>query len=191
MSYFLGFLSDKESNSKIRRVLGEVRIVFEDFDIPVRWVKPNTYHITLYYLGENYSFINRALLKKKILKVPFPKIDVSFNSVKVGISRNYKELVYLDLLEGGDQLRELLLTVRRALGGQDSSMFVPHLTIGRISKDLSKEEYRNISIDIARLSKKLKLEDIKFTLDSIYLIESKNGDYTFKMKFDALDNTSS
>ncbi|MBP6976257.1 2'-5' RNA ligase family protein [Candidatus Dojkabacteria bacterium] len=185
MSYFLGFITDQESKSKIRRVLAEVDSVFNDFDIPVRWVKPNTFHITLYYLGEKSNFIKEFLLKRKISKIKFEKIKVSFNSIKVGISRNYKELVYLDLKEGGEELRKLLLQVRGVGGKQDTSMFVPHLTIGRVSKELSKEEHRNISNDVSLLSKKLELNDIHFTIDSIYLIESKNGDYLPKMKVDA------
>lgn len=186
MSYFLGFVPDKQSNLKIRKVVSEIGMIFDDFGIPVRWVKPNSFHITLYYLGERYSFLNRFLLKKKISKISFKKINISFSSVKVGISRNYKELVYLDMKDGGEQLRELLLEVRKSLGGKDVSMFVPHLTIGRISKDLSQEEYRNVAKDVARVSKKLNLSDIQFTIDTIYLIQSKEGNYSFEMEFKAL-----
>jgi len=185
MSYFLGFIPDQESKSQIRKVLFEVSTIFEDFDIPVRWVKPNTFHISLYYLGERLDLFKQLLLKRKISKIRFKKIKVSVGSIKVGISRNYKELVYLDLKEGGEELRELLLQVRGINGKQDTTMFVPHLTIGRISKDLTKEEYRNVSNDISRLSKRLKLSDIQFTIDSMYLIESKNGNYSFKMKLEA------
>ena len=64
-------------------------------------------------------------------------------------------------------------------------MFIPHLTLGRISEDLSKEEYRNVSIDIAKLSKKLNLDNIEFSADNLYFINSKNGVYSFKMKFEA------
>ncbi|MDY0097122.1 MAG: 2'-5' RNA ligase family protein [Candidatus Dojkabacteria bacterium] len=185
MSYFLGFIPEKESKYKIGKVIGEVGMMFDDFGIPVRWVKPKTYHISLYYLGERFSFLNKFLLGRKMKKVHIPKINISFATVKVGISRNYKELVYLELKDGGEELRELLLQLRNNLGGKDTSMFVPHLTIGRISKDLSQEEYRNVAKDIARVSRKLQLEDIEFTVDTIYLIESKDGDYSFKMKFDA------
>jgi hypothetical protein len=45
---------------------------------------------------------------------------------------------------------------------------------------LSKEEYRNVSADIAKLSKKLNLDDIEFTVDTLYFIHSKDGVYTFK-----------
>ena len=186
MSYFLGFIPEKETKYKIGKVIGEVGMMFDDFDIPVRWVKPKTFHISLYYLGERFSFINKFLLGRKMKKVHIPKINISFATVKVGISRNYKELVYLELRDGGEETRELLLQLRNKLGGKDTTMFVPHLTIGRISKDLSQEEYRNIAKDISRVSKKLELEDIQFSVDTIYLIESKGGDYSFKMKFEAL-----
>jgi len=186
MSYFLGFIPDKEASYQISRVVAHISTLFDDFDIPVRWVKPNTSHISLCYLGDNMFFPKEYLLKKKISKIPFKKFKVSFNTVKVGISRNYQELVYLDLIQGGGELREYFSQVRKVLGEKDSSLFVPHLTIGRISKDLSKEEYRNVSSDVTRVSRRLKLNDIQFTIDSMYLIHSKDGVYTFKMKFDAL-----
>ncbi len=186
MSYFLGFLPDKESRHEISNAVGEIGMVFDDFGIPVRWVKPKTYHLSLYYIGEKQSFIKRFILARKISKIQFKKIHISFSTVKVGISRNYKELVYLDLKEGGEELRELLLQLRKVVGGRDVSMFVPHLTIGRISKDLSPEEYRNVSKDVLRVSKKLKLSNIQFTVNTLYLIESKDGDYFFRMKFEAV-----
>lgn len=186
MSYFLGFVPNRESNEKIRVVLRDISTVFDDFGIPVRWVKPNTFHISLYYLGESLNFINQIFLKKRISKIRFKEIKISLGCIKVGMSRKYKELVYIDIEEGGEELRELLLEVRKYIGGKDTSMFVPHLTIGRISKDLSKEEYRNLSKDVLRVSRKLKLNDIRFTIDSMYLIQSKDGSYSFKMKFDVL-----
>ena len=186
MSYFLGFIPDKEASYQIKRVVAHISTLFDDFDIPVRWVKPNTFHLTLLYLGDKLFFPNKILLKKKLSKIPIKKFKVSFNTVKVGISRNYQELVYLDLSQGGEELREYYSQVRRVLGEKDSSLFVPHLTIGRISKDLSKEEYRNVSSDVSRVSKKLKIKDIQFSVDGMYLIHSKDGVYTVKMKFDAL-----
>jgi hypothetical protein len=42
-----------------------------------------------------------------------------------------------------------------------------------------------VSADIAKLSKKLNLDDIEFTVDTLYLIQNKNGVYSFKMKFEA------
>jgi 2'-5' RNA ligase len=185
MSFFLGFLPDKESNYKIRRVVGDVGMIFSDLGIPVRWVKPESFHITLYHLGEHLSIFQRLVLKKRISKIKFRPFSVSLGGVKVGISRTYKELIYLDIDKGGEELRELLLQVRSQFGTKDISMFVPHLTIGRVSKDLSKEEYRNIVKDIGNISKNLKIKDIQFNVNELYLFESKEGVYCVKMKFDA------
>lgn len=186
MSYFLGFIPDKESNYKIRKVIGDVGMIFSDLGIPVRWVKPSSYHITLFTFGERLSLFQRLVLKKRVSKLQFKEFEISLSSVKVGISRKYKELIYLDVNDGGEELRELLLRVRKQFGAKDVSIFVPHLTIGRVSKDLSKEEYRNIVRDIGNISKNLNIKDIKFKVKELYLIQSKEGVYSFKMKFEAV-----
>ncbi len=188
MNYFLGFFPDEKTNYKIRKVVGEVGRIFKDFDIPVRWVKPETFHITLYTLGERHSIFNRFLLKHRFKKISFKPFDISFGKVKLGISRKYRELIYIDVNEGGEQLRELLHQVRGNLKGNDSSTFVPHLAIGRVSKDLSEEEYRNLIKDIHNISKTLNIEEISFTVSEIFLIKNSKGDYSILMKFDAKSN---
>lgn len=188
MNFFLGFFPDEKANYKIRKVVGEVGRIFKDFDIPVRWVKPETYHITLYTLGERHSIFHRLFLKHRFKKISFKPFDISLGKVKLGISRKYRELVYIDVNEGGEQLRELLHQVRSTLKGTDSSTFVPHLAIGRVSKDLSEEEYRNLVKDIHNISNSLNIKDISFTVSEIFLIKSREGDYSVVMKFDAKSN---
>jgi 2'-5' RNA ligase len=184
MSYFLGFVIDREPKKKIKDVVRSIKGTFDDLGIPVRWSKPSTYHITLFYLGENYSILNRAILKKRLSQIDLREIGIQFGSVRVGISRNYKELIYLDVKEGGEQLRDLLLEVRKQLVQKDVSMFVPHLTLGRISKDLSSQEYRNVVRDISNMSRKINIQDISLTIQQMYLIQSVNGVYSFKMEFE-------
>lgn len=188
MNYFLGFFPDQKANYKIRKVVGEVGRIFRDFNIPVRWVKPETYHISLYILGDHFNILQRFLLSRKIRKISFEPFTISLGKVKLGISRKYKELVYLDINEGGEKLRELLHVVRKEIPGKDSSTFVPHLTIGRVSKDLSEEEYRNLVKDIHNISNSLKIEEISFTVNEMYLVKSRQGDYSLVMKLDAKSN---
>jgi 2'-5' RNA ligase len=188
MNHFLGFFPDEKSNYKIRTVVGEVGRIFKDFDIPVRWVKPESFHITLYFLGEDFSFLDRLMLKQKFKKISFKPFDISLGKVKLGISKKYKELVYIDVNEGGEELRAMLLDLRKNLKGKDRFLFVPHLTIGRVSKDLSMEEYRNLVKDIHNVTKGLKVKDIKFRVDSLYLVKSDEGNYSLLMKFDAKSN---
>ncbi len=188
MNYFLGFFPDEKANYKIRKVVGEVGRIFKDFDIPVRWVKPETYHISIYLIGEKLNPISQFFLSRKIRKIEFKPFEISFGKVRLGISRKYKELVYIDLSDGGEELRELLHRLRYELRGIDNSTFVPHLTIGRVSKDLSEEEYRNLVKDIQNISDDLNIPEISFTVNEMYLVKSKDGDYSLLMKFDARSN---
>jgi len=188
MNYFLGFLPDEKANYKIRKIVGEVGRVFKDFDIPVRWVKPETYHITLLTLGDRLGFFSKIFLKRKVKRIPFKPFDISLGKVKLGISRKYRELIYIDINDGGEELRELLLLARKYIKSSDSTTFVPHITIGRVSKDLSEEEYRNLVKDIHNISKTLDIENISFRVSEMYLIRSKEGDYSLLMKFDAKSN---
>lgn len=183
MTFFLGFFPNQKSNYKIRKVVREMGKVFDDFSIPVRWVKPESYHISLYYLGESMNFLKLFFLKRRLKGIKFTPFTVTLRTVKLGISKQYKELVYLDLKEGGEKLRDLLLSVRGMVKEEDINKFVPHLTIGRISKDLSNEEYKNVVRDICNMSEKLNIEDISFEVNELYLVKSIDGSYTVLMRF--------
>ncbi len=188
MNFFLGFFPDEKANYKIRKVVGEVGRIFNDFDIPVRWVKPETYHISIYMIGEGLNPISKIFLKRKLQKISFKPFNISLGKVKLGISRKYRELVYIDIVDGGEELREILHQLRAILKGIDNSTFVPHLSIGRVSKDLSEEEYRNLVKDIHNISKDLDIEDISFEVKEMYLVKSEEGNYSLLMKFDAKSN---
>lgn len=185
MNYFLGFFPDEGTNYKIRKVVGEVGRIFKDFDIPVRWVNPETFHISLYYLGESMNIFQRFFLKRKIEKISIRPFTVRLGKVKLGISRKYKELIYIDLEEGGEEIRELYHQIGQIIKNKDFTTFVPHLTIGRVSKDLSEEEYRNLLRDIYNISKNLDVENISFVVNSFYIVKSKDGNYLPLIKFEA------
>ncbi len=185
MSYFLGFFPDEKANYKIRKVVGEIGRVFKDFSIPVRWVSPETFHITLYYLGDSMFPLRKILLRRSLSKLNFKPFTVTFDRVKLGISKHHRGLVYLDLKEGGEPLRTMLLELRKVVRVKDMSSFVPHLTIGRVNKDLSDEEYRNLVKDISNVSKTLDISDISFEVRDMYLIKSDQGGYSVAMKVEA------
>jgi 2'-5' RNA ligase len=111
------------------------------------------------------------------------KFKIKFNTVKLGISRRYKELIYLDLLEGGDEMRKLFLELEQVLKTRNEGNFTPHLTLGRVSKDLTNQEYSNICRDLQTVSKGLAVEDIEFVVDEIKLIKSIEGNYEVLMSF--------
>lgn len=183
MNFFLGIFPDKDSIKKIQDISNGVEEVFSGFDIPVRWSIPQNYHITLIHLGEHLPFYKRLILKYKLKKFKLEKFVIKFNTVKLGISRKYKELIYLDLLEGGDEMRKLFLEIRELLNIQKEGNFLPHLTLGRVSKELTDQEYSNICKDLSVVTKKLGINEVKFSVSDIKLVKSTEKGYQILMNF--------
>lgn len=172
MNYFLGFFPDQKTNYKIRKVVGELGRVFDGQEIKVRWVQPETYHVQVLYLGNSMNLITKTLLGYKLGKFQPPKFEIRFDKASLGISRKYKELVYLSISDGGDELRNLVFDLRNHLGFNDSGQFIPHLTLGRVSKDLTEEEFKNLNQDVRVVNKKLKVSDISFSPSTLAFVES-------------------
>lgn len=183
MSFFLGIFPTKEASDKIQIVIDKMVPVFEGFGIPVRWSKVENFHISLIYFGEKLPFYKKLYFKYRLNNFLLRKFKIKFNTVKLGISRRYKELIYLDLLEGGDEMRKLFLELEQVLRTRNEGNFTPHLTLGRVSKDLSNQEYSNICRDLQTVSKSLAVEDIEFVVNEIKLIKSVEGNYEVLMSF--------
>jgi len=86
--------------------------------------------------------------------------------------------LYLDLVEGGDEMRELYLQLREITGAKEDINFIPHMTLGRVNKDLTTQEYMNIVKDLNVVTKQLKVNKIEFEVKSIDLVKSEDGLYT-------------
>jgi len=86
-------------------------------------------------------------------------------------------------------MREMLLDMRKALKLKDEGNFVPHLTLGRVSKDLSDEEYSNLCKDLAVVAKGLDIEKIEFYVNDIKLIKSSGDNYSVLMNLVDLSKT--
>jgi 2'-5' RNA ligase len=188
MSFFLGIFPDKTTEEQIKKVVLEVENVFDGFGIPVRWSEPDTYHMTLIYLGENLPSYKRIFFKYKLKKFSLKRFKLKFNKVKLGISRKYKELIYMDLLEGGEEMRKLYLELRNLLNLQEDSNFIPHLTLGRVSKELTDQEYANICRDLSVVTGKLDINKIQFFVNELKLVKSEDGEYQVLMNFSDSSN---
>lgn len=187
-SFFIGIFPDKKTIEDIKGTVGQIEEVFEGFEIPVRWSQPKKYHMILIHLGSDLPFYKNILLKKKLKSFAFKRFKIKFNTVKLGISRKYKELIYLDLLEGGDDMRELFLELRNVLNIKDDTNFLPHLTLGRVSKELTDQEYTNICRDLNVVTKKLDIDKIGFFVNELKLVKSQDGEYQALISFSDSSN---
>ncbi len=190
MNFFLGFFPDEKSKYSISKIIADIQEVFEDQQMPVRWSKPDSYHMTVLHIGNKLPFYRKILLKRKLKNFQLKNFTIRFNAIKLGISRKYKDLIYLDTKEGGEEMRNLLLIFRKTLGISDIGNFIPHLTLGRVSNDLTKQEYTNICKDLNFFSKKLDVQDISFEVNDIQLIKNDENNYEVLMNLSELSNKS-
>lgn len=191
MSFFFGLFPDQKTVHRIKKVVGEVGMTFDGFDIPVRWSDPNKYHLTILHLGENLNILKRFLIRYKVKKFAFQPFSVRLGNIKLGISRKYKELVYLDVAQGGEDLRKLYLELKKICKTKNNDNFIPHITLGRVSKDLTDQEHFNLCRDLGYITEKLEISDIKFDVQEVRLVKSKEGKYQVLMKLEDSSKISS
>lgn len=183
MNHFLGFFIDDQTKRSVVATVGEISNIFSDMNIEVRWIKPSNYHIKVQNLKGNIGPIKKLYISKKLegqLSLP---IETSIGNVRLGNSRNMKGLVYLELDNGGNKLRKLRYRMLNTLRIKDNVQFVPHIAIGRINKDISRQEYSNILRDIDNVSDGLKDKRVTFNIDEIALVRVEGDDYEILKKF--------
>jgi len=171
MDFFLGFCPDKEANNQIRKVSKDLGQIFDELQIPVRWTDPESYHLYIISLGHSLPFFRLMWLKYKLKNFKIKPFRVVFNTSRLGISRKYKELIYLDLKEGGEEMRDILFDLRKILSIKDQGNFIPHLVLGRVSKELSDQEYTNVSKDLYRVGRSLDIDKIHFYVNGLKIIK--------------------
>jgi len=185
MNHFLGFFLDDNSKKSIIKNVEQVSKIFSAMDISVRWTEPSNYHIKLQNLSSKVGLIKKMCISKKVQDILKQPIELSLGDLKVGNSRSLEGLIYLEIDNGGNELRKLRYKLLQTLRMKDNAQFTPHIALGRINKDLSNQEYSNIIKDIHSILKNLKNTDVHFRVDSLDLVREEHGQYQILKKFDA------
>lgn len=173
-NYFIGIFPDENTKRRISMVARDFGGIFESQGIHVRWALPENFHISILFLGKDLNFVSKFIKKRSFQKyvnqkfLPFP---ITLGDVKLGISNRYRELIFLSIENGADELRNSVLDLSAFMKTKRDQIFIPHMTLGRVSKDLSDEEYRNLISEIARFNSE-KNVSIEFTASKIEFIES-------------------
>jgi 2'-5' RNA ligase len=178
-NYFLAIFPPDECAAEIFKSRQKIEGPFDSLDIPVRWTLENHLHISILFFGNDLNFLQLFMIKRKIAKFHIEKpFEVSFSSPKIGISNRYHELIYLPVEQGAEELRELLLSISNQLHFTRDHSFIPHLTLGRVSKDLSDQEFRNIKHEVERNENSDANVNCVFKVEHLYLVESDLETYT-------------
>lgn len=169
MKYSLGFVLDRNTSKKIDLISSEVAKIFRGQEIPVRWGKSGQYYILLHNYNNKISFIKKFFIKKKLDKIGERVIEISLHRIKLGISKRMKDLIYLSIDSGGEELRNLKSILVERMHIKDSVIFIPHIVIGRISKDVTRQEASNIVRDFENLQERI--NGVTFEVNNLELIE--------------------
>ena len=114
-----------------------------------RWIKPENIHLTLKFLG-NVSETNLEVLKKLLESrvSDCDRFDISVGEMGAFPSTRRPRVVWVKV-QSPDQLLNLQRSIEEGttrLGyAQEKRTFMPHLTLGRVSRNAAPEEVRQLS----------------------------------------------
>lgn len=105
-------------------------------DMPVKWVKEENLHITLFFLG----FVDddtSAEICQKITNLSEAQeiFDMEFNTIELGPTMENPNQIWLTG-EANEDLKNLVEAIEKELGTftSEKKSFRPHITLGRIRK---------------------------------------------------------
>ena len=183
MEYFLGFFVNDQSRKQITDTVSNTSPIFSDMGIEVRWIKPSHYHMKIQNIPGSMNFLKKLYISKRIKGVFNKSIQISIGNLRLGSARNLKGLIYIEIGEGGDALRELRYEMLKTLKIKDNVQFVPHIAVGRINKELSNQEFSNIVKDIRNVNRNVQRDMVAFEVRELDLIRIKEGSYEILKKF--------
>ena len=83
-------------------------------------------------------------------------------------------------------MRNILFELRKRLTIKDQGKFIPHLVLGRVSEDLSAQEYTNISKDLYRVAKDLDINKIEFEVIGLKLIKNSSTGFQILLELNQI-----
>lgn len=176
--YFIGIFPDQKTVETLTDISARAAEIFSTQGIPIRWMQPDKYNISILFAGKSLNFFKKKFISYRLGKYEFKPFEISMGHIKLGISKKYRELVFFTVEDGADQMRDMVLDLSGKLKVQRESAFIPHITLGRVNKDLSDMEFKNLTDDITRLNKlMMKMPAIKFAVKKLYFVESDGENF--------------
>lgn len=175
MKYYLSIIPSQSANYSIRKIVGDVGRIFHDQDLDVRYINPELYIIYMIYLGENINVFQKLIFRYYLSKFSFNKFKLSLGIVKIGGKREYKGLVYLNINKGGDILRDMYFSLCNLFGNKYNKFFIPHISLGRINKDLNNEEMSNMDMALNSFNTQYNYNHDIVYVNSLALVSIENN----------------
>jgi len=139
MRLFVAIDLDREAKGKIANIIDQLKS--RDFD--VKWVEPESMHLTLKFLGEVHE--NQVSgIEERISRIleGVKKFKISISKVGYFGSPGYIRVIWVDVIEGKERLIELSKLFNKELSyiRREDYEPSPHLTIGRVKSGRNREK---------------------------------------------------
>jgi len=125
----------------LKDVFPEIKKDLESY--PVKWIEPDKFHMTLRFLGDvEEQNIEPLACTLDRLKFDFELIEFSTDKIGFFPDSRYPNVIYAGLLEKGNSAEQLVSFIDRIIlnfGVKPEKRFVPHITLGRFSRDKRKK----------------------------------------------------
>ncbi len=120
----------------------------------VRWVRPEGIHLTLKFMGDiPASTVDRVLEALPPVAAAFSAFELSLSGLGVFPNPRRPRVLWAGLEGGLETLSELQLAVDEAVGKlglpKEQRAFSPHLTLGRVRRDVAEGQLRKIGEVVA------------------------------------------
>ncbi len=163
---FIAVELSTEAREEISRILEELGKAKAD----VKWVKPETIHLTLKFLGyiEEGKILQIKERLTEICKNFFP-FDIVLENIGTFPSWNNPQVLWIGVGEGKENVKRLAKEAEKvmALEGfeKESRDFKAHITVGRIKSPRNTKRLQKLGNDI-------RVQPIKSHIDKVVLYKS-------------------
>ncbi len=149
LQYSRIFVSIKPTTTVLNYVKDAMHSLQMDFKNGVRWIRPETVHVTVQFIGE----VSETSLGDVIAKIGSVTPNVSpftllLKSPEVAPTLKRPRLIWIPLIGQTEEIQQLFLEVRSAVRncgiGLDDKRVLPHITLGRISQPQYFNDHRAV-----------------------------------------------
>ena len=130
MRIFVGLDLSEEIRGRIAQFMAEVRGMAPD----VRWVAPESLHVTLKFVGEKPDAIV-SQVQESLVSISAPSFEIAFRGCGFFPTAKSARVFWIGM-EGGAALPKLAYQIEDVLAGigipKEERAFSPHLTLARV-----------------------------------------------------------
>ena len=129
---FLAIGFDEELCRQLEKDVKKVKINLDKAELGYKWVSPQSYHVTLVFLGPTPASRKEEIVQKlQALKGQLQGFELDISGVSAFSSERHARLIYCGV-QNKRSLRELVSRIRVELGLEPSDSYSPHLSIARL-----------------------------------------------------------